>query len=303
MAAAGARQQRPRTRTCPQPPRQVLSLDALNGVEARADGEEWVWGGYDLLDEGGGRSLWDRALLFLSPGGTDATVVREFDLGSRAFVEGGFRTTTPAKCEVGFRRRDEVLIGTDFDGTGASLTDSGYPRVIKSWRRGTPLESAVTVFEVGKGDISASQYAYHDRGGAVHEFQLRAVSFYQTEQFYRRPDLRLAAADDPTPFRRVPIPDDTTLGTFGEQATLLLRSAWAPPKAPGGREYAAGTLLTAPLEQVMRGDWSAATVLFEPHADGSTSLQARTYPRTHSTHSLRPCLLWSRCVLTWRHHV
>ena len=262
--------------SCPHPPRQVLSLDALNGVEARADGEEWVWGGYDLLDEGGGRSLWDRALLFLSPGGTDATVVREFDLGSSSFVEGGFCTTSPAKCEVGFRRRDEVLIGTDFDGTGASLTDSGYPRVIKSWRRGTPLESAVTVFEVGKGDISASQYAYHDRGGAVHEFQLRAVSFYQTEQFYRTPDLRLAAADDPTPFRKVPIPDDTSLGTFGEEATLLLRSAWAPPKAPGGREYAAGTLLAAPLEHVMQGDWSAATVLFEPHADGSTSLQAHT---------------------------
>ena len=52
----------------PSTPRQVLSLDALNGVEARAEGEEWVWGGYDLLDEGGGRSLWDRALLFLSPG-------------------------------------------------------------------------------------------------------------------------------------------------------------------------------------------------------------------------------------------
>jgi len=137
----------------------------------------------------------------------------------------------------------------------------------------------------------------------VHEFQLRAVSFYQTEQFYRRPDLRLAAADDPTPFRRVPIPDDTTLGTFGEQATLLLRSAWAPPKAPGGREYAAGTLLTAPLEQVMRGDWSAATVLFEPHADGSTSLQART----HSAHSLHPrtaaMLAVARGVLTWRHRV
>jgi len=251
----------------------VLSLDALNGVEARAEGEEWVWGGYDLLDEGGGRSLWDRALLFLSPGGTDATVVREFDLNSNEFVPGGFCTSTPAKCEVGFRRRDEVLIGTDFDGTGASLTDSGYPRVVKSWQRGTPLESAVTVFEVGKGDISASQYAYHDRGGAVHEFQLRSVSFYQSEQFYRKPDLQLSAADDPTPFRKVPIPDDTSLGTFGQEATLLLRSAWAPPKAPGGREYAAGSLLAAPLEQVMKGDWSAATVLFEPHADGSTSLQ------------------------------
>jgi len=67
----------------------VLSLDALNGVEARADGEEWVWHGYDLLDEGGGRSLWDRALLFLSPGGTDATVVREFDLDDSRQVRDG----------------------------------------------------------------------------------------------------------------------------------------------------------------------------------------------------------------------
>ena len=59
----------------PDLPEQVLSVDALNGVESCAKGEEWVWSGYDLLDEGGGKSLWDRALLFLSPGGTDATVV------------------------------------------------------------------------------------------------------------------------------------------------------------------------------------------------------------------------------------
>ena len=39
--------------------------------------------------------------------------------------------------------------------------------------------------------------------GAVHEFQLRAVSFYQTEQYHRTPDLRLSASDDPAPFRKV----------------------------------------------------------------------------------------------------
>ena len=45
----------------------------------------------------------------------------------------------------------------------------------------------------GTRDISASQYCYHDRG-ATHEFQLRAESFYKTEQWYRSPDLRLSAA-------------------------------------------------------------------------------------------------------------
>ena len=91
----------------------VLSLDALNAHEGCADGEEFVWHGYSLLDEGlAGR--WDRALVFLSPGGTDAQVAREFDLTTRQFVprdEGGFRTEMAAKCDVGFRRRDEVNDG------------------------------------------------------------------------------------------------------------------------------------------------------------------------------------------------
>jgi len=249
---------------------EVLSLDALNAHEGRREGEEWVWHGYDALDEGAG-GTWDRVLLFLSPGGTDAQVVREFDLVSRQCVDGGFETSAPAKCDAAFRTRNEVLIGTDFNGDGASLTDSGYPRVVKSWRRGTPLSEATTVFEVEQGDISASQYAYHDRG-YVHEFQLRAISFYATQQWYRSPDLSKTAGDDPTPFRKVPVPDDTTLGTFGDQATLLLRSAWAPPKA--GREFAAGTLLSAPLASVLDEDWSQATPLFEPDLAGTTSLQS-----------------------------
>ena len=156
--------------------------------------------------------------------------------------------------------------------------------------------------QVGKEDISASQYAYHDRGH-VHEFQLRAATFYQTEQWHRTPDLSKLAHEDPTPFRRVPIPDDTTLGTFGDQARLELRlqhtvmygcngcthpvlmdtygdqallelrSDWYPPGAPGGRSFAAGSLLTAPLDQAMDSDWSGVTALFEPDARGATSLQ------------------------------
>ena len=249
----------------------VLDLDQLNANEGVAEGENFVWHGYNVLDEGAG-GRWDRALVFLSPGGTDAQVVREFDLPSKTFVPGGFRTDTAAKCDVGFRRRDEVLIGTDFEGDGKTLTDSGYPRVVKSWVRGTPLETARTVFEVERTDLAARQYAYFDRGGVAHEFQVRQISFYKSEQWYRSPDMSKAAPDDATPFIKLDIPNDVTLGTFGDEATLELRSEWAPPRAPGGRAYPAGTLLTAPMKDVATGDWSRCSVLFEPAADGSNSL-------------------------------
>ena len=95
-----------------------------------------MWHGYDLLDEGPARREWDRCLVFLSPGGTDAQaprytrdvrgtrdlpgmaivtthlmwqVAREFDLTTKKFVEGGFETTKAEKCDVGFRTRDEVI--------------------------------------------------------------------------------------------------------------------------------------------------------------------------------------------------
>ena len=49
-------------------------------------------------------------------------------------------TLPEAKSQVAWRDRDSVFVGTDF-GPG-SLTDSGYPRIVKEWKRGTPLAEA-----------------------------------------------------------------------------------------------------------------------------------------------------------------
>ena len=59
----------------------VIDVDAL----ARADDENWVWAGADVIEPGHGL-----ALVSLSRGGADAVVVREFDMNSREFVAGGF---------------------------------------------------------------------------------------------------------------------------------------------------------------------------------------------------------------------
>jgi prolyl oligopeptidase len=113
----------------------VLDLDAL----ARREGENWVWHGAEVLRPGH-----RRALISLSRGGADAAVVREFDMEKKAFIADGY-TLPEAKSRVAWRDEDSVFVGTDF-GPG-SLTDSGYPRIVKEWRRGTPLASAATVYE------------------------------------------------------------------------------------------------------------------------------------------------------------
>ena len=54
-----------------------------------------------------------------------------------------------------YKDRDTLLIGTDL-GEG-SLTDSGYPRTVREWKRGTKLADAPLVFEGKKTDVSRSR--------------------------------------------------------------------------------------------------------------------------------------------------
>jgi prolyl oligopeptidase len=101
----------------------ILDVDKL----AADDKENWVWKGADCTP-----SL-KRCLLSLSRGGGDAVVVREFDLATKSFVKDGFNLAE-AKSGITWLDDDTVLFGTDF-GPGA-MTTSGYPRIIKLWKRG-----------------------------------------------------------------------------------------------------------------------------------------------------------------------
>jgi len=130
----------------------LIDVDALG----KAEGKSWVWHGADCL-----RPEYRRCLVSLSPGGTDADVVREFDVGTGKFVDGGF-TIPEAKSGSSWIDRDHVLVGTDFG--PRSMTTSGYPRIVKLWTRGAPLGSARTVFTAKPTDISASPGSYFDGG-------------------------------------------------------------------------------------------------------------------------------------------
>src|SRR5262249_40258439 len=77
----------------------LLDVDALSAQE----GESWVFQGFALL-----RPEHTRALVYLSRGGSDARVVREFDLTTREFVPDGF-TLPEAKSDTGWVDVDEIL--------------------------------------------------------------------------------------------------------------------------------------------------------------------------------------------------
>ncbi len=214
----------------------LLDLDAL----ARDERENWVWGGASCL--------WpahERCLISLSRGGGDAEVVREFDLTTRRFVADGF-SLPEAKHSVAWRDRDSVYVGTDF-GPG-SLTTSGYPRIVKEWKRRTPLAEAETVYEGQPGDVSVGA-ARDFTPGFERDFVYRGPTFFTNEVYLRRAGALV----------RIEKPDDATALAYREWLLLRLRTPWTLE----GRTYPAGALLAARFERWLAGE-REVEVIYEP---------------------------------------
>jgi prolyl oligopeptidase len=146
----------------------LIDLDQLS----KDEGKDWVWKGVDCLapEE-------TRCLISLSDGGKDATVVREFDTTIKSFVaasttpgEGGF-VLPEGKHWLEWLDQDTLLVAADFglDNGQSSLTESGYPYIIKALRRGQALADATEVFRGAATDGGYGVYpiVYRDGPGVV----------------------------------------------------------------------------------------------------------------------------------------
>src|SRR5213592_568299 len=148
----------------------VIDLDSLS----KAEGVTWSWGGANCLEP-----EYRRCIVALSRGGSDATERREFDLTTRQFVAAGF-TIPEAKTSATWVDDSTLLVGTNF-GPG-SMTTSGYARIIKLWKRGTPLSAATTVLEVPAdhvGAFSGSSNAGDRRSLLLFD----GITFYESAQY------------------------------------------------------------------------------------------------------------------------
>ncbi len=230
----------------------VLGIDALNQAESQA----WVWGGAKCLPPEN-----TRCLIALSPGGSDASVTREFDLVTKTWVPGGFERPV-AKGELVWIDRDTVYAFTDF-GPG-SQTTSGYPRVVKRWKRGTPLTAATTVYEGQADDLYIG--AQRDlTPGHEREFVRRSIAFYNDELFWVAPDGKL---------KKVEAPNSAEKSVFRDWLLLTLRE----PLTQGGRTHAPGSMLATRFDAFLRGE-RKFDVLYEPTA--TTSLAGVTNTKQH----------------------
>ncbi len=230
----------------------IIDLDALN----KAEGENWVWHGADCL-----KPEYERCLVALSRGGADADVTREFDLATKQWVEGGF-FREEAKGALGWIDRDTVYVFTDF-GEG-SMTSSGYPRIVKEWKRGTPLASAKLVYEGKPDDMYIAAFRDH-APGFERDFVSRTIAFYNDELYLRGKDGGLAKID---------APNSANKSVHREWLTLELREPWTV----GGRQYKAGALLATRFDDFMAGK-REFEVLFEP--DEHRALAGYTWTKSH----------------------
>ena len=204
----------------------VIDLDAL----AKAEKESWHWEGANPLPPD-----YSVCLVSLSRGGADANVVREFNLKSREFVKGGF-TLPEAKSNTAWKNRDEMWLGTDF-GPG-SMTTSGYPRLVRLWKRGTPFSAAKLVYEGKLQDVGVG--GFHDfTPGFERDFISRAPTFFTNELFL---------VEDGKPVK-IEKPDDADAGVHREWLLVRLRTDWSV----GGKTWPGGSLLATHLDDFLAG--------------------------------------------------
>ena len=224
----------------------MLDIDAL----AKKEKENWVYAGTTCL-----RPKYERCLLSLSRGRRrrhGGPRVRR----PREGVRQGWFFLPEAKSAVDWTDEDTIYVGTDF-GPG-SLTSSGYPRMVKEWKRGTPLAEAKTLFEGQAGDVAVSAGrdlvpgSDLDVGRAGHRF-------YESESF----SCRTRRAARWSSWIAPGTPSSPTSGTS-------CCCSCAATGRSAGQTFPAGALLAANLKDYRAGKRELET-LYEPGKNHSLS--------------------------------
>lgn len=204
----------------------VIDVDAL----AKAENAKWAFRGVSCLPP-----AHRTCLVNLSRGGADAVEVREFDTEARQFVKGGF-FLPEAKQGTAWVDANTLLVATNF-GEG-SLTTSGYARIVKLWKRGTPLSEAQTVFEGAPTDVSVRAISF-ESGDTLIKMVFKSPAFFDTEKYiYNNGALQ-----------KLDIPTDAGFDLLGDQLVVQLRRDWNV----GGQTLRGGALVATSLRAFMAG--------------------------------------------------
>ena len=220
----------------------ILDFDALS----TAEGANWVYKGSTCLQPE------ERyCLISLSNGGKDAVTLREFDSVERKFVEGGI-VLPESKGDADWIDKDTLLVSRDF-GPG-TLTDSGYPMVVKRLKRGQTLEQAETLFTGEPTDVAVSGYTLRDADGVLKATLInRSVDFYSSETWRVESDGTLV---------RLPLPAKSDIdGLVDGRLIVTVKEDWT---APSGQTFQTGDVIAWPLDAWLADPKTMAQVVLRP---------------------------------------
>jgi prolyl oligopeptidase len=207
----------------------VLDLDALAATEKA----NWVYKGVQCI-----RPAERRCLVSLSDGGEDAVTVREFDLPSSRFVEGGF-LLPKGKQRVAWEDENTLLVSREWQ--PGDLGRTGYPYIVKRVKRGQPLSAAVEVYRGGADDggYGVTPYVLRDAQNRTLSVLQRPLDTFSAETYI------LGARGA----QRVAIPAKADLTEMIDGRVIIqTREDWTPPGMTTA--FPGGSLLSVDLARL-----------------------------------------------------
>ena len=227
----------------------IIDVDQL----AKKEKENWVFKWYSCMPP-----EYEHCMMRLSRGGKDASVVREFNLKKKRFVKNGFYLPE-AKSNYSWLDKDHLLVGTDF-GKG-SLSESGYPRTMKLWKRGTDISKATPLLTVEQKDVEADGFVLRPDRTTRYPLLLNKHSFYSMTIYYLKDDNTLM---------KLPLPKSVDLqNASGDQVIFSLREDW--------KQWKSGDLLSFSMKDFLDdGNIGTFHVVYQPNERSSINYVSST---------------------------
>lgn len=186
--------------------------------------------------------IFDRCLIKLSNGGADATIIREFDLIAKKFVEDGFYIPE-GRSNAHWLSPHKILVEDGVHDTSSS----GYPLTLKEVSRGQNFSDALEVFRDDKSYLLTSIIK-----AQVGQQKVHIVKSYL--DFYRKTYTLLS---DGSTFK---IPQKSSLlGIFKNQVIIKLDVSW--------KGYPEGSVISFPFQE--RSNPTSFSLLYAPSSRSS----------------------------------
>lgn len=214
----------------------ILDIDELS----KKENKKWVFNSAEWLAPDN-----TICLISISDGGKDEDELREFNVKTKEFVKNGF-LLAESKGYAAWIDEDSLLISRDF-GAG-TLTNSGYPRIVKSWKRGTSIDDAEIIFEADTTVAAVWPNTFYSNN-KQYAFIFIWVTSNETECYYISGN-KLQKIDYPL--------DAEVSGFYKNQMILALQSDWNI----NNLTYLAGSLVSFDLDEFLSGKVNIKTIYY-----------------------------------------